>query len=110
MLIAGRTITGATAASWGLANEAVPAERVLPVAMEWARDIVENVSPLSAAASKRILWRSLASTADEVDAMERHAHLALMGGPDAIEGGQAFVERRAPTWVSRVPDDWPFGE
>ena len=108
MLIAGRTITGATAEAWGLANEAVAADQVLGTAMEWARDIVENVSPLSAAASKRILWRSLAATADEVDELERAAHLALMGGPDALEGGRAFVERRAPTWVSRVPDDWPF--
>ena len=108
MLVAGRTITGAMAAHWGLANEAVAAEHVLVTAMEWARDIAANVSPLSAAASKRILWRSLAATADEVDELEREAHLALMGRPDAIEGGRSFVERRAPAWLSRVPDDWPF--
>lgn len=110
MLIAGRTITGAMAADWGLANEAVAAEDVMAKAMEWAIDIAENVSPLSAAASKRILWRSLASTANEVDELERVAHLALMGSADSIEGGRAFVERRAPIWVSRVPDDWPFSQ
>jgi enoyl-CoA hydratase/carnithine racemase len=109
LLIAGRTITGSVAAQWGLANEAVAAGDVLATAMDWARDIADNVSPLSAAASKRILWRSLAATADEVDELEREAHLLLMGRPDAIEGGRAFVERRQPNWVSRVPDDWPFG-
>ncbi|MCU1366760.1 MAG: crotonase, partial [Ilumatobacteraceae bacterium] len=110
MLIAGRTITGAVAAQWGLANEAVAAADVLPTAMEWAHDIAANVSPLSAATSKRILWRSLAATADEVDELERDAHLILMGRPDAIEGGRAFVERRAAQWQSRVPADWPFAD
>ncbi|MCU1390286.1 MAG: enoyl-CoA hydratase/carnithine racemase, partial [Ilumatobacteraceae bacterium] len=71
MLVAGRTITGSVAAQWGLANEAVAAVDVLPTAMEWALDIATNVSPLSAATSKRILWRSLAATADEVDELER---------------------------------------
>ena len=69
-----------------------------------------NVSPLSAAISKRIMWRGLAATADEVDALEREAHVVLMGRADAIEGGRAFGERRAPEWVSRVPDDWLFAE
>lgn len=110
LLIAGRTITGAVAAQWGLANEAVAAHDVLPTAMEWAVDIAANVSPLAAAASKRILWRSLAATAEDVDALEREAHLLLMGRGDSIEGGRSFVERRPPTWTSRVPDDWPFGE
>jgi len=110
MLMAGRTITGAQAAEWGLANEAVAASEVLSTAMEWAADIAANVSPLSAALSKRIMWRSFAATADEVDELEREAHLVLMGRADAIEGGRSFVERRAAVWSSRVPDDWPFAE
>lgn len=108
MLIAGRTITGMQAAEWGMANEAVEAADVLSVAMQWAADIVANVSPLSAALSKRTMWRGLAATPDEVDAMERDAHLMLMGRPDSIEGGRAFGERRQPVWVSRVPADWPY--
>ena len=110
MLVAGRTISGAVAAEWGLANEAVDAADVLPTALEWARDIADNVSPLSAAMSKRVLWRGLATTSEEVDMLERDAHIVLMGRPDAIEGGRAFGERRAPVWTSLVPDDWPFAE
>lgn len=110
MLVAGRTVTGATAAQWGLANEAVDAAAVLATAMEWAADIVANVSPLSAATSKRILWRSLAGTAEEVDELERLGHLALMGLPDSIEGGRAFGERRSAVWTSSVPADWPFAD
>lgn len=108
LLILGRTITGIQAASWGLANAVVDAADVLPTALEWGRDIATNVSPLSAALSKRIMWRGLAATADEVDALEREAHVILMGRSDAIEGGRAFGEYRAAEWSSRVPDDWPF--
>jgi enoyl-CoA hydratase/carnithine racemase len=108
LLVAGRTITGEQAAQWGLANVAVEAAQVLPTAMEWAADIVANVAPLSAALSKRILWRSLQATADQVDTLERDAHIVVMGRPDAMEGGRAFSERRSPVWTSRVPDDWPF--
>lgn len=108
LLIAGRTISGAQAAQWGLANESTSAELVLTTALDWANDIATNVSPLSAALSKRILWRGLATNADEVDTMERDAHLLLMGRPDAIEGGRAFTERRRAEWQSSVPDDWPY--
>lgn len=108
MLIAGRTITGAQAEQWGLANECVAADAVLNVALDWARDIAVNVSPLSAAMSKRIMWRGLTEGPDEVDTMERDAHIALMGRPDALEGGQAFAERRKPVWTSQVPTDWPY--
>lgn len=108
LLIAGRTITGTQAAAWGLANAAVDRADVLTTACEWGRDIAANVSPVSAAMSKRIMWRGLAATADEVDTLEREAHLILMGRADAVEAGRAFVEHRTPQWSSRVPDDWPF--
>lgn len=107
LLIAGRTITGAMAADWGLANRATPSSDVFLTAMDWASDIASNVSPLSAALSKSIMWRGLTNTADEVDGMEREAHLVLMGRPDAAEGGRAFAERRSATFASRVPLDWP---
>jgi hypothetical protein len=30
-----------------------------------------------------------------------------MKQPDAVEGGMAYVEKRAPNWQSRVSKDWP---
>ena len=107
LLVAGRTITGATAADWGLANRALPAAEVLSTSMGWAADIAADVAPLSAALSKQILWAGLSATADEIDELERRAHLVLMGRPDAAEGGRAFAERRSPRFTSRVPTDWP---
>ncbi|MEO6123580.1 MAG: enoyl-CoA hydratase-related protein [Ilumatobacteraceae bacterium] len=107
LLIAGRTITGAMAANWGLANRATAADDVFALTMDWAVDIAANVAPLSASLSKSIMWRGLETTADGVDAMEREAHLVLMGRSDAIEGGRSFAEKRDADFASRVPADWP---
>jgi enoyl-CoA hydratase/carnithine racemase len=107
ILIAGKTFRGHEAAELGIVNAALPADEVLAAARALAADIRTNVNPLSAALSKRILWQAEWASADAIDALEREAHLVLMGRPDAIEGPRAFMERRAPEWQSRVPADWP---
>jgi hypothetical protein len=30
-----------------------------------------------------------------------------MTKPDAVEGGMAYFERRAPDWSGRLSEDWP---
>ncbi|MYL08192.1 MAG: hypothetical protein F4015_01630, partial [Acidimicrobiia bacterium] len=56
ILLTGKMYTGQEAAEMGLATAALPAEEVLPAAMETARDIAINVAPVSVAFSKRLLW------------------------------------------------------
>lgn len=107
ILMAGREFTGRQAADWGLCSRALGATEVLAATLELAHDLAEHANPLSMAFSKQMLWRSFESSAGSIDQLEREAHLALMGRPDAIEGATAFLERRAPTWQSRVPRDLP---
>lgn len=108
LLLTGRMFSGAEAAEWGVALEALPTgAAVLDRALEVAHDVAVNVAPRSAAATKAVLWRSPTPDADEVDAWERAAHLALMGTPDATEGVTAWVEKRPPQWTGRLDDDWP---
>ncbi len=108
LLLTGRMFSGAQAAEWGVALEALPsAAAVLDRALEVAHDVAVNVAPRSAAATKAILWRSPTPDADQVDAWERAVHLALMGTPDATEGVMAWVEKRDPQWSGRLDDDWP---
>jgi enoyl-CoA hydratase/carnithine racemase len=107
ILLSGATFTGGDALRLGVASRVLPADEVLPAALELARDMAVNVSPLSAGLSKRMLWAASTSTADQVDDLEREAHLIVMGRPDSREGGTAFFERRAPRWESAVPRDWP---
>jgi enoyl-CoA hydratase/carnithine racemase len=108
LLLTGRLFSGADAAEWGVALEALPdGPAVLDRALAVAQDIAVNVAPRSVAASKAILWRSPAPTADEVDAWERAVHLALMGSPDTTEGVTAWVEKRDPRWQGTLADGWP---
>ena len=107
LLLTGRTITGVEAAQMGIAIRALPAEEVLPAALEIARDIAVNTGPLSVAVTKRLLWESPTLTRAEVGQTETELHHHLMGRSDAVEGVMAWIERRPPQWKSSVTDDWP---
>ncbi|AQT78077.1 crotonase [Mycolicibacterium litorale] len=98
VLLTGRTFTGRDAAAMGIASRALPADDVLPAALELARDVAVNANPASVAYSKRLLWTE--TDADTVAAEETTVHLTLMGGPDAAEGPAAWRAKRPPVWRS----------
>lgn len=102
VLLTGRTFTGRDAAGLGIASRALPADEVLPAAVDLARDVAVNANPASVAYSKRLLWD--AANADAVAQRETTVHLALMGGPDAAEGPAAWREGRAPRWRSTASE------
>lgn len=106
ILLTGRTFLGAEAVALGVASRALPAAEVLPAAMETARDIADNVNPLSSALSKRLLWLDERGEADRVEELETAYHRLLMGTPDAKEGPKAWMERRTPEWTARVTEEW----
>ncbi|MEZ5165971.1 MAG: enoyl-CoA hydratase-related protein [Acidimicrobiales bacterium] len=106
ILLTGRMFRGTDAAAWGLATEALPAEAVLPRALELAHDVATHTAPISVGASKRLLWAAGLSP-DEVNDLERDLHLHLMGGADAREGVMAHLEKRAPQWSATLGEDWP---
>ena len=107
VLMTGRLFEGPEALRLGVASQCLPAPEVLPAALDLAREMAREVSPLSAALSKRILWAAADGLVDRIDALETEAHVLLMGRPDALEGGRAAFEKRAPQWVSSVREDWP---
>jgi enoyl-CoA hydratase/carnithine racemase len=105
ILLTGRTFGGDEALELGVASRVVVAAEVLDTALAIARDIAENTAPLSVAMSKRLLWRSFALTAEEVERCETDLHHKLMAHPDAVEGPMAYLERRSPRWQGRVSDE-----
>ncbi|MFI1580674.1 enoyl-CoA hydratase/isomerase family protein [Embleya sp. NPDC020630] len=104
ILLTGRTFRGAEAAVLGLVSRALPADEVLPAALEIARDIATNVHPVSAALTKRLLWAD--AGLDEVERLETAYHRVLMGTDDAREGPRAWSERRTPRWTGTVTGAW----
>ena len=66
-----------------------------------------NAAPLSVAVSKRLLWESPGLSPADVERKETLLHHHLMGGPDAIEGPVAWLQRRAPDFVRSATRDFP---
>ena len=80
----------------GLASRALPAEEVLPAAMELAHDIAVNLAPVSVGLSKRLLWSDPQLSGAGVNEWERLAHLEVMGAPDAREGSHRLGRETRP--------------
>jgi enoyl-CoA hydratase/carnithine racemase len=100
LLLSGRTFSGREAADWGLCTEALPADQVLPAALELAHDIADNTAPLSVAITKKLVYDSM-DAADRPAAIARETKLTWWVGeqPDAMEGVMAWFEKRAPKWT-----------
>jgi enoyl-CoA hydratase/carnithine racemase len=108
ILLTGRTFDGAEAVAMGIATRALPGPEVLDHAMAVARDIAVNVAPMSAALSKRLLWDTQVNgyPPRQVAELETQLHHRVMGGADAREGVEAFLQRRTPRWSASVSKDW----
>ena len=102
ILLTGRTFRGTEAAQLGIANRALPADEVLPAALEIARDMATAGAPASMALSKRLIWSDV--SLDETIRRETEYHRLVMGTPDAAEGPRAWMERRDPQWTLKSGD------
>jgi len=109
LLLSGRVIRGREAAELGLASAALPADEVLPAALERAQDIARNAAPMSVAISKRLLWEGLTLSVPEMRRREDPLFAWLGGQPDAKEGVVSFLEKRSPEWKLSVSRDKPDG-
>lgn len=107
LLLSGRMILGREAFALGLASAALPAEEVLPAALERARDIAANTAPVSVAVSKRLLWEGVTASIAAMKAREDGYFAWLAKQPDAGEGVSAFLEKRPPQWKLSVARDMP---
>ncbi len=105
LLLSGRIITGAEAAAMGLVSAAAPADQVLDLALERARDMARNSAPVSMAITKRLLWHSMGL--DEMRHLEEPLFDWVANQADAVEGVESFIEKRAPEWTLSAADDFP---
>lgn len=105
LLFSGRMIQGREAAALGLASRALPAEDVVPAALDWAVDAATHAAPLPQAISKRLLWDSLQPAA--LKQREDRLFAWLGGQPDAREGVESFLEKRPPQWRGDPAAQWP---
>lgn len=106
MCLTGRMMDAAEAERCNLVSRVVPADRLLPEALEVAGRIAA-LSPVAAHLVKRAVNAAFETTLAEGVKVERALFLPLFGTPDQREGMSAFVEKRKPGfgtgWDSALP-------
>ena len=101
LLLTGRIFSGVEAQALGVANEAVPGERVLARANEIARDIAGNTAPAAVGVTKELFYDMLQIPNRELAFYREWEAFRWMGRQeDCAEGAQSFLAKRAPDFTS----------
>ncbi len=97
MVLTGRTLTADEALRGGLVNRVVPGAE-LEAAVEVVLEKLRSLSVSSLRVAKRALRIAQRFETRDLEAAERLYIDQLMNTPDAIEGLEAFLGKRAPVW------------
>ncbi len=109
--LTGALFPASEALAKGLVSETCPAEELEHRARTLALEIAANTSPVAVALTRRMLW-NFVNDADASGALGIDAtlNIALGKTPDVHEGVAAFLEKRAPAFLSKVSSDMPATE
>ncbi|MFN0178622.1 MAG: enoyl-CoA hydratase/isomerase family protein [Gemmatimonadales bacterium] len=99
-LLTGERVNASTLLQAGFLTELVPADRLMPRALELARTVAAN-APVSVRLIKRLLRRSWEVDLEAMLQYEVDGMMACMASEDIEEGLRAFAEKRAPAWKGR---------
>ena len=100
LLLTSRSILGGEAADMGLANRSVARADVLATAHNYARTLVDTISPHSLRATKRQLAFDMTHNDPSRSIRDAQARIDQMScEPDYREGTAALIEKRAPGWT-----------
>ena len=100
MLLLGRRLKAQEALTYGLINKVVPLKDLMPVAEQYARQLIEN-GPLAMRAIKELAIRSQSLALDQGLRLEESFQQFLRTTEDAKEGPKAFAEKRKPKYQAR---------
>jgi crotonobetainyl-CoA hydratase len=99
-LMRGVFIPAAECLRFGICNEVVPHEQLLPTAERWAREILQN-APIAVRAIKEAARRGYDLPVESRQYLARDVANRILSSEDTKEGIAAFKEKRKPVWVGR---------
>ncbi|MCP1574276.1 enoyl-CoA hydratase/carnithine racemase [Herbaspirillum rubrisubalbicans] len=99
MLVTGKFIDAATAADWGLINQAVSATQLDAATEALAREICSKPA-ISMARGKALVYRQQMMALPDAYAHAAEVMACNIMDDEAMEGIAAFLEKRAPQWPS----------
>ena len=106
--VGGKMVSAAEALERGLVREVVPADDVLPRAIEVARELATGTSPVSVALTRQLMWRMLGADSPEVAHRAESIAIHVRGtSADVREGVAAFLDKRPPDFPQSVSDGLP---
>jgi enoyl-CoA hydratase len=97
LLLTAKLVDAAEAARIGLVNRVVPAEALMPWALETAETIAAN-SPTAVQAVKRRISATIAEHARAGEALDQELGGRVRASEHFTEGVRAFLEKRAPDY------------
>jgi 2-(1,2-epoxy-1,2-dihydrophenyl)acetyl-CoA isomerase len=101
LLLLNRTLPAAQALAWGLVNEVVADELLLPRALEVAAALAQGAAG-AFGATKRLVAHSLGAFETQM-ILESETIAAHSVSPEGREGIEAFLKKRAPQFTGRRP-------
>ncbi len=100
LLLVGEEMTAQRAYEVGLVNKVVPADQLMPAALDYAGKLAAN-APLVLATIKRFTARVLPKGPSEAAGIARRQTDAVFASEDWEEGRASFHEKRAPAFKGR---------
>lgn len=99
LLLSSRVVTAEEALAMGLLNRVLPADELMGAVYDYARMLVEEVSPASLAATKLQLYADVYATAAQSVEQAQDRLEQMMAGADFAEAVAARSERRPPRFA-----------
>jgi enoyl-CoA hydratase len=100
LILGGEPIKADVALRMGLVNRLFEPDALLAAALEAAEAIAEK-GPLAIATAKRVILQGRDADAQTAHALEQAAFGAISDGAERVEGMDAFLEKRDPSFEDR---------